>query len=553
LRKTQSQRALTGIFLLLLFPAISIAQEDHQHHETTEKIGKVRFAVSCSTQAQRQFNRALAWLHSFEYEQSEAAFNEVAKTDPQCAMAHWGAAMSLYHQLWVPPNPKELEKATQYVQKAKQIGAKTKRERDYIDAIAQFFDDWGKVDHPTRAARYEQAMETIYRRYPGDHDAAVFYALALNATALATSPVDKTYAKQKRAAALLNRALRVQPEHPGVTHYLIHSYDYPPVAHLALAAARHYAKIAPSSAHALHMPSHIFTRLGLWDEGIATNIRSGNAAKDYALRNHLKGAWDEQLHAMDYLAYAYLQRSRDREARAVLEELKAIRRVDPETFKVAYSFAAIPARWALERRKWSEAAELKVEPAYFPWQRFQSAEAITHYARAIGAARTGDTDRARVEVEKLAEVQRQLIGVKDSYDWATQVEIQRRAAAAWLAKAEGFNPEALRLMRLAADLEDSTDKHPVTPGAVLPARELLGDMLLEVGRPAEALKEYETSLQISPNRFGGLYGAGRAAELAKDLRKAREYYLKLIALCAKTDGARPELLHARKFLDGNSR
>ena len=545
-----SQRSLSPILLVLLLPAISAAQEEHQHHEPSQKIGKVNFRVSCSPQAQRQFNRAVAWLHSFEYGESERAFNDVATTDPQCAMAHWGAAMSLYHQLWAPPSPGELKKGALSVQKAKQIGAKTKRERDYIDAIAWFFDDWERVDHRTRAARYELAMEKVYLRYPGDHDAGVFYALALNATALATVPMDKTYAKQKKAAAILNRVLRLEPEHPGVTHYLIHSYDYPPVAHLALAAARRYARIAPSSAHALHMPSHIFTRLGLWDEDIATNIKSQNAAMDYAHRNRLKGVWDEQLHAMDYLAYAYLQAARDREARAVLDELRAIRKTDPENFKCAYSFAAIPARWALERRNWSEAANLKAEPVDFPWPHFQWAEAITHFARAIGAARNGDSDRARVEVEKLAEVQKQLVGAKDNYDWATQVEIQRRAAAAWLAKAEDKNSEALRLMRSAAELEDSTDKHPVTPGAVLPARELLGDMLLELGRPDEALREYETSLQTSPNRFGGLYGAGRAAELAKDRKKAREFYAKLTAICEKSDGDRPELAQAKKFLAG---
>jgi len=551
MRNLTSRRGLAAILLALLFPAICSAQEEHQRNEPGEKIGKVRFAVSCSPHAQRQFNRAVAWLHSFEYGESERAFNDVATLDAQCAMAHWGVAMSLYHQLWAQPGPGELEKAAQSVQKAKQIGARTNRERDYIDAVARFFDDWERVDHSTRAARYEHAMEKVYTRYPSDREAGVFYALALNATALATAPMDKTYAKQKKAAAILNRVMRMEPEHPGVTHYLIHSYDYPPVAHLALAAARRYAKIAPSSAHALHMPSHIFTRLGLWDEDIATNIKSENAAKDYAVRNRLKGVWDDQLHAMDYLVYAYLQQARDREARTVLDELKAIRKTDPESFKCAYSFAAIPARWALERRNWSEAAELKVEPVDFPWPRFQWAEAITHFAQAIGAARKGDGDRARIEVEKLAEVQKQLVGAKDNYDWATQVEIQLRAAGAWLAKVERKDAEALRMMRSAADLEDSTDKHPVTPGAVLPARELLGDMLLELGRPDEALREYETSLQTSPNRFGGLSGAGRAAELANDRKKARGFYIKLTALCEKTDGDRPELAHAKKFLAGN--
>jgi tetratricopeptide (TPR) repeat protein len=530
---------------------MATAQETHQHHEPGEQIGKVSFVVSCSPQSQKQFNRAVAWLHSFEYAEAERAFNEIAIADPGCAMAHWGVAMSQYHQLWAPPSPGELAKAAQSLRRAREIGARTKRERDYIDAIAQFFDAWQKVDHPTRAARYEQAMEKVHIHYPSDREAGVFYALALNAAALATTPMDKTYAKQKKAAGILNRVLRLEPDHPGVTHYLIHSYDYPPVAHLALAAARRYARIAPSSSHALHMPSHIFTRLGLWDEDIATNIRSENAAKDYAQKMHLNATWDQQLHAMDYLAYAYLQQGRDREARAVLDELKAIRKTDPETFVCAYSFAAIPARWALERRSWSEAAELKVEPVDFPWPRFQWAEAITHFARAIGAARSGDSNRARIEVAKLAEVQELLVGAKDNYDWATQVEIQRRAAAAWVAKAEGKELDAVRVMRSAADLEDSTEKHPVTPGAVLPARELLGDMLLELGHPAQALAEYEISLQTSPNRFAGLYGAGRAAELLDDRKRARAFYMKLITLCAKSDQARPELIKAKKFLTEN--
>ena len=545
MRFLTSHGVFSSVLFLLLSPAFGAAQEEHKHHESAAKIGKVNFAVSCSPEAQRQFNEAVAWLHSFEYGESERVFEETAKTDPQCAMAHWGIAMSQYHQLWAPPSRAELEKGARAAQKAKAIGATTNRERDYIEAIAQFYGDWEKSDHRARAARYEVAMEQLYKRHPGDRDASVFYALALNASALAANPMDKTYAKQKKAAVILNRVLRLEPNHPGVTHYLIHSYDYPALANLALAAARSYARIAPSSAHALHMPSHIFTRLGLWSEDIAMNIRSSNAAKDYGRRNHLAGAWDEQLHAMDYLAYAYLQAARDREARAVLDELKSIRKVDPETFKCAYSFAAIPARWALERRKWSEAAGLKLEPADFPWPRFQWAQAITHFARAIGSARSGDVDRARTETATLAGIQKQLAGAKENYDWATQVEIQRRAAAAWLAKADGKNENALELMRSAAELEDSTEKHPVTPGAVLPARELLGDLLLELNRPADALKEYEQSLAVSPNRFNGLYGAARSAELAGDQIKARRYYRKLVQTSSL--GNRPELQHARDF------
>jgi tetratricopeptide (TPR) repeat protein len=544
-----------GIFPALLFalvsPVLATAQEEHQHHDSGEHVGKVSFVVSCSPQAQRQFNLSVAWLHSFEYGESERAFNKVAAIDPQCAMAHWGIAMTQYHQLWAPPTRAELEMGALEVQRANTIGAKTSREKGYIDAIAQLYVDWQKTDHQTRASGYERAMERLYKRYPTDREASVFYALALNASALAATPMDKTYAKQKQAAAILNRVLRLEPEHPGVTHYLIHSYDYPALAHFALAAARSYAKIAPSSAHALHMPSHIFTRLGLWDEDIAMNVRSENAARDYAQRNHLTGVWDEQLHAMDYLAYAYLQQARDREAQAVLDELRAIRKTDPETFKCAYSFAAIPARWALERRDWKEAADLKLEPADFPWPRFPWAEAITHFARAIGAARSGDADRARREVEKLAEIKQALTGAKDNYDWATQVEIQHKAALAWLTKLEGRYEEAFQLLSSAAELEDSTDKHPVTPGAVLPAREMVGDLLLELGQPSRALKEYERSLLSSPNRFNSIYGAARAAELDGNRIKARLFYERVVDTCKLGDTSRPELQRAREFLRQN--
>ena len=548
MRILTSHHILRG-FLFLFFlvcPVVVAAQEEHQHHESATRIGKVSFAVSCSPKAQQQFNRSVAWLHSFEYGEAQRSFDETAKSDPRCAMAHWGIAMSQYHQLWAPPTRAELERGGVAVQRARAIGAKTNRERDYLNAIAEFYRDWEKADHPTRAARYERAMEQVYSRYPTDREASVFYALALNASALAASPMDKTYAKQKKAAVILNHVLRVEPDHPGVTHYLIHSYDYPPLAHLALKAARSYAKIAPSSSHALHMPTHIFTRLGLWDEDIAMNIRSENAAKEYGLRNHLAGAWDEQLHAMDYLAYAYLQQARDRDAGAVLDELRAIRKTEPENFKCAYTFAAIPARWTLERRDWKAAAELKIEPVDFPWQSFQAYEAITHFARALGAAKTGDRERAKVEVDKLRDIQALLVDAKDNYDWATQVEVQRRAAAAWLAKAEGKDEDALQMMRSAADLEDSTEKHPVTPGAVVPARELLGDLLVELNRPDEALKEYERSLARSPNRFNGLYGAARAAQLGGNRLKARRFYRKLVQNCRLGD--RPELRQAREFL-----
>jgi tetratricopeptide (TPR) repeat protein len=536
--------------LLLCHPPSAGAQEAHQHHhDQTEKLGRVNFNVSCIPEAQRQFNRAVAWLHSFEYEEAEKAFGEVAATDPRCAMAFWGVAMSNYHPLWAPPTAAELQKGARAVEQARAAGAPTQRERDYIAAAESFFKDSDRLDHRTRARAYGEAMEGLYRRYPSDHEAGVFYALTLIAKGMAAG--DKTYASEKEAARILYRVMEREPQHPGVTHYVIHSYDYPALAHLALPAARGYAKIAPASAHARHMPSHIFTRLGLWQEAIRSNLDAKAAAEAFAVRNRMAGVWDEQLHAMDYLTYAYLQGAQDREARGVLDELNRIRRVDPQTFKVAYAAAAIPARYALERRRWDEAAKLSMHEGVlgaFPWEQFRWAEAHIHFARAIGAARTGDAASARLEVEKLAAIRQTLAESKGGYDWAKQVEIGRQVAAAWLAYAEGARDESLRLMRAAADADDATEKHPVTPGAILPAREQLGELLLELKQPAEALRAFETSLQSSPNRFNGLYGAARAAALAGDRKKAEGYYKQLVALCRHADADRPELKEAKAFL-----
>lgn len=539
----------TSIHSVVFIAALCTSvQGQHQHdHRGTEQIGTVRFQTSCSGPARKQFDKAVAWLHSFEYDESERAFKEVARIDPDCGMAYWGVAMSLYHPLWAPPTRLELERGSAAVANAERIGARTRREQDYIQAIAAFYRNWDRLDYPSRASAYESAMKQVYERYPSDREAAVFYALALNSTAMVESPPDKSYARQKKAAGILNRVLRIQPSHPGVAHYLIHSYDYPELAPLALDAARRYAKIAPSSSHALHMPSHIFTRMGLWNESIAMNRRAESAAKSFAERNHLKGAWDEQLHAMDYLAYAFLQLGRNKDAHAVLDQLRAIHQTEPENFKCAYAFAAIPARWVLERRAWTEAAALTIAPSSFPWSRFPWAESITYFARALGAARTGEQRQARDDIDRIASLRAALSNSKENYDWATQVEIQHRAASAWLAKAAGETDNALRLMRSAADLEDSTDKHPVTPGAVVPARELLGEMLLEWGRADEALREFERALADSPNRFNGLLGAAQAAEKAGNRVKAANYYRTLLVICGQSSD-RPELEAARRYL-----
>jgi hypothetical protein len=498
----------------------------------SEQLGQVHFPVSCGAETQSKFDRAVALLHSFWYSEGVKAFTAVTEADPNCAMGYWGIAMSHWYPLWQPPSEAMLKKGWEAVERAKALGAKTDRERQYIAAIESFYKDAPQISHRTRALAYEKAMERLSAQYPEDREAAIFYALALNATILAT---DKTYANQLKAAEILERVFAEQPAHPGVAHYLIHSYDYPALASRGLEAARRYAAIAPSSPHALHMPSHIFTRLGLWQESVASNRDSAASSKEHH-------AVFEQLHALDYQAYGYLQGAQDREARQVVDECQALAKEDLEHFAAAYAYAAIPARYALERRQWSEAAALEPRPS-----RVKYTEAITYFARALGAARSGDAVRARPNVEKLQELHKALVETKQDY-WAGQVEIQQRAAAAWLARAEGKPEDAVRLMREAAALEDATEKHPVTPGPIFPARELLGDLLLELEQPAPALQEFEASIPKEPNRFNGLYGAARAAELAGEAEKARTYYGQLVALSAGGDTDRLALQQAKAFL-----
>ena len=522
------------LFMSVALVALSCASPAtvSEKAETTEKFGKVNFPISCSAAAQEQFSQAVAVLYSFWYTEALKAFSTLAENNPDCAMGYWGIAMSLWHPLWQPPDAETLKKGWAAVEKAKAIKVKSERERDYIAAIEAFYMDSEVLDHRTRALAYEKAMEQVYLRYPEDREASVFYALALNATALST---DKTYANQHKATEILLKVFEENPEHPGAAHYLIHNNDYPPLADRALIAARRFASIAPSVPHALHMPSHIFTRLGLWEESIQSNSASAAAAK----RN---SSWFEQLHAMDYLAYAYLQGAQDREAKRVLDEANVTGKVAPDNFASAYALAAIPARYALERRQWDMAVSLEPRQS-----RFIYTKAITYFARAMGSVQSGDLTTARKDIEKLESLRDALLGVEQSY-WADQVEVQHRAASAWLAYAEGKNEEALQLMVSAAELEGSTDKHPVTPGAIVPAHELLGELLLELGKPEQALSEFETSLRASPNRFNTFYGAARAAELLGDKEKTRDFYEKLVALCENADSERPELVEARDFL-----
>lgn len=538
---------IAAIVALVLSSSAS-AQMEHPHTHL-DKLGRVDFQVSCSKPAQAKFNQAVAWLHSFEYEEAEKAFTEITVSDPRCGMAYWGVAMSQYHPLWAPPTPAELLKGSGAAEKAKATGGGTQREQAYIAAVEIFYKDAGKVDHRTRTFAYSEAMKELYQANPSDNEAAVFYALTLITTGVMSG--DKSYTREKEAAQILNRILVRHPRHPGVAHYLIHSYDYPALAELALPAARSYARIAPASAHAQHMPSHIFIRMGLWQEAIRSNRDAQTAAKAFAVRHKMPGAWDEELHAMDYLAYAYLQSAQDKKAWNVLAELNNIRQVDPPNFKVAYAMSAIPARYALERRSWSDAAKLEVRPQNlptFPWEKFGWAVAQIHFARGFGAVRMGDTPSARRELEQLKAAQASVSVARGEYDWAKQVEIKRQVLDAWLAYAEGKHGDALESMRAAAELDDATEKHPVTPGTVLPAREQLGELLLELKQPKVALQEFENALRTTPNRFNALYGAARSAQLDGDRKKAKAYFAKLVELTRFADSVRPEVEEAKKYL-----
>jgi tetratricopeptide (TPR) repeat protein len=520
---------------LALAPARVMAQHDHDHaHAVPEKLGRVHFSTSCRPEVQETFGRGLALLHSFAYEEAAKTFAEAAAKDPGCAMAQWGMAMSRFQTIWGPPTEGDFAAGRAAAQKAA-TGAPSARERDYIAAIGVFYQGDG-VPHPARVAAYEQAMAGVAKRNPEDHEAAIFHALAILGVAY-NSPPDKTYARQKQAAEILNRLLPLDPEHPGIAHYMIHSFDYPALAELALPAARAYAKIAPSAPHALHMPSHIFTRLGMWQESIDSNLASAEVGQAWVEKTHPGATSRDAMHAMDYLEYAYIQTGRDAKAREVVEKVVKAASFDVPNFSVGYALAAVPARYALERRDWKEAASLGVRPAGYPWEKYPYAEAIVHFARAVGGARSGEIETARRAVARLAEIQAGLQGQK-GFDWAAQVEILRRAAAGWLARAEKKDDEALALLRSAADLEDTTDKHPVTPGSILPAREQLADLLAELGQPAAALAEYEASLRSAPARFNSYDGAARAAERAGQGQKAKSFRDQLVAMCGGSVPAR---------------
>jgi tetratricopeptide (TPR) repeat protein len=511
------------------------------------QFGKVTFGLSCSEEERVNFNLATALLHSFEYAEAEKVFAKVIDEDPKCVMAYWGAAMCNFHPLWETPSERDLQKGSRIISLARSlIDDKTTRESDYLEAIATIYDDWDRLDHAARVLKFERASENIFVKYPEDNEAAIFYALALRAAA---DPTDKTFYKQRKAGEILNGVFTKEPDHPGIAHYIIHTYDYPELAALALPAARKYASIAAASAHAQHMPSHIFTRLGLWNENIQSNINSVSAAKCYAENMGTTSHWDEELHGMDYLVYAYLQQAKDDKALEQIQYLSTIHEVFPQNFKVAYSYAAIPTRYAVERRNWVEAMQLELHPN-FPWDKFPWERANVNFGKLLGAVHSNKLSVAKSELTELQLIHEKLNAANESYK-ANLVLIQIKISKGWIKFMEGQKEDALALMIDAANMEDLTEKHPVTPGEVLPARELLGDMYLEMGEPAKALEAYEANVTKHPNRLNGLYGAGLAAEKLNDLTKARFYYTQLLLITDSSNRNRPELVLAKSFLKHN--
>jgi len=503
--------AMLALLFLLAAPPGTAGQEKPHDHPAPEKLGKVSFPTSCAPGVQAKFERAVALLHSFAYSVADAAFEEVAREDPKCAMAGWGEAMANFHQIWDDRiSPAGMARGRAAIEWAQGVRASTARERGYINAVALMFMDTQSAPYEDRLQRYEQAMERLAANNPQDPETRIFDALALLAIA---APDDKSHRNQKKAADLLEPLHRQFPDHPGVVHYLIHACDNAEMAQRGLEPARVYANIAPSAPHALHMPSHIFTRLGMWDDSIRSNLAARAAA-------HAQGDIGEELHAMDYLEYAYLQSGREADAAGVLADLRGMGAL-PAGFKTGYAATAIPVRYAVERRRWTEAANCAAVEGATPW-----VEAVAVWARAVGRARTGDIDGSQKEITKLMELEHESQSRREFY-WSEQVRIQELAASGWYAQANGESAEAALALRRAAALEDAIEKRPVTPGPVMPAREQLADLLLEQGHAKEALTEYEASLLVAPGRRRALQGARAAAERAGDAAKAREFRLAL--------------------------
>jgi len=520
--------------------------------------GKVDFPISCTPAVQSEFARGVALLHSFFYEEARRIFTSVAEQDPKCAMAQWGIAMTWWHPIWTPPTPDEMSAGKAAIAKAMGMTAGTDRERGFITALNVYYNTpdtsaadavgqscHGPVGPRDRVVAYEKAMRQLRDKYPDDFETQTFYAFAILAVGYAT-PNDTTLSKQLQAGAMLEKLWKQNPNHPGAVHYLIHCYDYPALARRGLAAARSYDSIAPWVPHALHMPSHIFTRLGMWDESIAANRSSADASRAYAAMRHRDATEAEELHALDYMAYSYLQEAQDTKAKEIVDFAATVRKTNPELeFSGAYALAAIPTRYAFERNDWAAAAALTI-PNLPHWSSFPFMEALIEYGHALGRAHIGDLDGARKAIARMGQLRDATKDPKFDY-FKKHLEVQMRAASAWVAYGEGKKDEAVEMLRRSADAEDVLGKHPVSPGAFVPIREQLGSLFLELGRPKDAQREFEAALKIYPGRFRGLYGAALAAEQTGDKENAGRYYAKLAAQTAKSNGSRDELNHVRDY------
>jgi hypothetical protein len=531
---------------ILLTLAVTSRAQEHQHGHA-EKLGTVHFATSCNEVAQKDFTRAAALLHSFQFSRAIAGFNAVLGEDATCGIAYWGIALSDWSNPFAAgmKDKSQLQAGRENAERGKTVGAKTERERAYLAAVGKLYSDYENTPQRARLLAYRDAMQEVAAKYPEDHEAQIFYALALAAS---EDPADKTYAGRLKAGAILEKLFEEEPTHPGLAHYIIHTYDVPALAGRALPAARRYSEIAPDAPHALHMPSHTFTRTGYWQESIDSNIAAAAAARR-------EGQTTEELHASDYEIYACLQTGQDEAARRILDSLPEIAsRFDPKTVISGagppaagyFALAAIPARYALERQDWKQAAQLTLRETPFPYT-----DAITWFARGLGAARLGQAPAANESATALQQIRERLLRAGENY-WVLQVEIQEHAVRAWAALAEGKQQEALRQMKSAAELEDGTEKSAVTPGPLAPARELLGEMLLQMNQPAQALEQFEATLKKEPGRFRSLYGAAHAAQLSGSRDTSQKYFRELLKVCAHADKpGRPEVIKAKRAISQN--
>ena len=512
--------------------------------------GEVSFSLSCRYDLRQTFDLGLTLIHSFEYAEAEKAFVSILDKDSECLMAYWGAAMSiLNHPLSFKQNPKSLKRGEELLKVAKTLTPNNEKEKDYIDAVSIYFKDWQNLDTQTRKLNYESKMEELYIKYPDDVETAVFYSLSVLATADLN---DKTYSKQKKSGKILEKLFEKYPNHPGIAHYIIHNYDSPELAHMALTTARKYAVIAPSSAHAQHMPSHIFTRLGLWNESIKSNIDSADSAVCYAESVNPNANWVSEIHALDYLVYAYLQLGDNAKAQAEMNKMKNIKEVFPaDHFASAYALIAVPSRLAIENKNWELATQLELPKTKLDWDKAHWPKAMLHFSRALGFSNTGNSAAAEKELKSLIILRDKLNDAKNTYE-SGQVTIQIEAVRGWIEYSKGNSNKAIEYMKLASDLESKTSKAAVTPGEIIPADELLADLYLALNKPKQALESYEQNLKGHPYRFNGIYGAAKAAEKLNDIRLAVYYFDQLVKLSTGTNSSRPEISEAKEFLASNS-